>query len=86
MAALDSGRAGGFRSNRCCGCRCRCAGAVREAEGTPMVEVDLIRAEDQIDAGAQIGEDWLEGQEVGRESEGLKQIRFCLSRRVDECR
>ena len=51
-----------------------------------MVDVDMICAEDQIDAEAQIGEDWPEGQEVGSESEGLKQIRLCLSRRVDECR
>ena len=26
-----------------------------------MVNVDLIRSEDQIDAGVQIGKDWLEG-------------------------
>ena len=51
-----------------------------------MVDVDLICAEDQIDARAQIGEDWPEGREVGRESEGLKQIRSCWNRRVDECR
>ena len=39
-----------------------------------MVDVDPIRSEDQTDAGVQICEDWLEGWEVGRESEGLEQI------------
>ena len=51
-----------------------------------MIDVDLIRSEDQIDAGVQIGKDWLEGREVGRESKGLKQIGSCRSRRVSECR
>ena len=50
-----------------------------------MVDVDLIRSEDQIDAGVQIGKDWLEGREVGRESEGLEQIGSCPGRRTGEC-
>ena len=50
-----------------------------------MVDVDPIRSEDQIDAGVQIGEDWLEGREVGRESEGLEQIGSCPGRRASEC-
>ena len=50
-----------------------------------MVDVDLIRSEDQIDTGVQIGENWLDGREVCRESEGLEQIRFCRSSRADGC-
>ena len=50
-----------------------------------MVDVDLIRAEDQIDAGAQIGEDWPVGREVGHESEGLEQIGSCSGRQASEC-
>ena len=50
-----------------------------------MVDVDLIRSEDQIDAGVQIGKDWLEGREVGLESEGLKQIGSCLGCQASEC-
>ena len=41
-----------------------------------MVDVDLTRYEDKIDAGEHIGENWLEGREVDRESEGPEQIRF----------
>ena len=46
------GRAGGDRVDRCCRCRRRCSSVVREAESAPMVDVDLICFEDQIDAGA----------------------------------
>ena len=50
-----------------------------------MVDVDPILSEDQIDAGVQIREDWLEGREVVRESEGLEQIGSCPGRRSGEC-
>src|SRR3954463_12994536 len=68
-----AGRASGIFSGRCCDYCRRCSGVVDEAESSPMVDVDLVRSEDQIDAGVYIGEDWLEGREVGFESEGLKQ-------------
>ena len=48
-----------------------------------MIDVDLICSEDQVDAGAQISEDWSESRKMSREAEGPKQIGFRLSRRVD---
>ena len=50
-----------------------------------MVDVDLICSKNQIDAGVQIGKDWLEGWEVGRESEGLEQVGSCPGCRASEC-
>ena len=50
-----------------------------------MVDVDPVFSEDQVDAGVQICKYWLEGREVGRESEGLEQIGSRLDLQADEC-
>ena len=79
-------RAGGCCFNCCHGdCRRRCSGAVREAEGAPMVDVDMVRTESQVDAGAQIGEGRSKGRKMSHEAEGPMQIGVCSSRGVDEC-
>ena len=48
-----------------------------------MVDVDLICAEGQIDAGAQVGEGRSKGREMSSKAEGPKQIGVCSSRGVD---
>ena len=50
-----------------------------------MVDVDLIHAEIQVDAGAQISEGRLKGRKMSHEAEGPKQIGVCSSRGVVEC-
>ena len=72
--ATDSqgGRAGGDRVDRCCRCRCRCLSAIYEAEGAPMVDVDLICAKGQVDAGVQVSEGWSKSREMSCEAEGPK--------------
>src|ERR1041385_7666560 len=54
--AVAAGSKGGRAGGDCVDCRCRCrrgcSGVVREAEGAPVVDVDLICSEDQVDAGA----------------------------------
>ena len=51
-----------------------------------MVDVDLICAKGQVDAGVQVSEGWSKSREMSCEAEGSKQIGVCLSRGVDECR
>ena len=50
-----------------------------------MVDVDLVRVESQVDAGAQIGESRSKGREMIHEAEGPKQIGVCSSLGVGEC-
>ena len=87
VVADSQGRpAGGCCSNRCCsGYRCGCSSAIREAEGSPVVDVDLVRSKGQVNAGAQIGEGRSKVRKVSHEAEGPKQIGVCSNRRFDEC-
>src|SRR4051812_3009801 len=57
VVADSRGRRTGGCFFNCChgGCCCGCSGAIREAESAPMVDVDLVRTQGQVDASAQIG-------------------------------
>ena len=58
---------------------------IREAESDPMVDVDLVPTEGQVDAGAQVGKGWSQDRKVSHEAEGSEQIGICSSHGVDEC-
>ena len=50
-------------------CRRRMS-AIREAESAPMIDVDLVPTEGQVDASAQLGEGWPKSRKVSHEAEG----------------
>ena len=49
---------GGDCIGHCRSCQRRCSSAVNEEEGAPMVDVDLICVEVQVDSKTQVGESW----------------------------
>ena len=88
--AVDSRscRVGGcFVFGRCCrnSCFCGCSSKICEAESAPLVDVDLVPTEGEVDASAQVCEGWSQDRKVCDEAEGPEQIGTLSSRGDVEC-